>query len=153
MKTDLPESYGNSGLWTSVYFSFIFGCAGSSLLHWLFYSCGQLGLLSSCNALSLLLLLLWNMGSRGCWLLQLLHVGSEVATFRLWSRARELWSTDLVASRHVGSSYTRDLAHASCTGRQILHHWATRKAPRFWTCIFYNTIFIMCLHNSLTRKE
>ena len=28
---------------------FIFGCAGSSLLHWLFSSCGEPGLLCSCG--------------------------------------------------------------------------------------------------------
>ena len=29
---------------------------------------------------------------------------------------------------HVGSSWTRDWIHISCSGRRILHHWATRGA-------------------------
>ena len=35
----------------------------------------------------------------------------------------------LVAQHHVGSSQIRDPTHVSCTGRQILYHWATREAP------------------------
>ena len=34
----------------------------------------------------------------------------------------------LVALRHVGSSQTGDQTCVSCTGRQILYHWATREA-------------------------
>ena len=34
-----------------------------------------------------------------------------------------LWHMGLVAWRHVGSSWTRDRMHVSCTGRKILNHW------------------------------
>ena len=34
----------------------------------------------------------------------------------------------LVALWPVGSSWIRDQTHVSCTGKQILYHWATRKA-------------------------
>ena len=49
-----------------IIYVFIFGCAGSSLLHVLFFSSGHLGLLSSCSeAFSRQwLLLLQSMGSR-----------------------------------------------------------------------------------------
>ena len=33
-----------------------------------------------------------------------------------------LWHMGLVAWRHVGSSWTRDRMHVSCTGRKILNH-------------------------------
>ena len=34
--------------------------------------------------------------------------------------------------RHAGPSQTREWTHASCTGRWVLYHWATREAP--WWC-------------------
>ena len=34
------------------------------------------------------------------------------------------------ALQHEGSSWIRNQTHVPCTGRQILHHWATREAPR-----------------------
>ena len=37
----------------------------------------------------------------------------------------------LVASRHVGSSQTRDRTPVPCIGRQILNHWTTRETPLF----------------------
>ena len=40
-----------------------------------------------------------------------------------------VWHTGLVAPRHVGSSRIRDWTCVSYTGRQILHHRATRKGP------------------------
>ena len=41
---------------------------------------------------------------------------------------RAHWRTGLGAQRHVQSSWTRDRACVSCTGRWTLHHWATRGA-------------------------
>ena len=35
----------------------------------------------------------------------------------------------MVALRHVESLRIRDWTHVSCTGRQMLYHWATREAP------------------------
>jgi len=42
----------------------------------------------------------------------------------LWAQRRlKLWLSGLVASQHVGSSWTRDQRiHASCIGRWILSH-------------------------------
>ena len=70
---------------------------------------------------SLMLCRLW-----GLW-------ASLVATHGLWlsgSRAetQQLWSTDLVASRCVGSSQTRDRTHISCIDGQSLIHRATMEA-------------------------
>ena len=42
------------------------------------------------------------------------------------------WHTGLVASRHVGSSWTRNLRQVSCTGKQMaLYHWAITEALVF----------------------
>ena len=72
-------------------------------------------------------LLLWSTGSRrtgfstcGTWA-QLWLPSSRV-------QAKQLWHTGLVAQLHVGSSRTGDWIPFSCTGRQILYHWATREA-------------------------
>ena len=53
-------------------------------------------------------------------------------TQELWlagsrARAQWLWHRGLVALWHVESSWTRDWAHVSCTGRQILIHCATKE--------------------------
>ena len=41
-----------------------------------------------------------------------------------------MWRTGLVASRHVGSSSTRDGNHVPrIVGRRILNHWAIREVP------------------------
>ena len=46
------------------------------------------------------------------------------------SRAPAQWlCMSWVALQWVGSSWTRDGNHVSCIGRQLLYHWATRKAP------------------------
>ena len=46
--------------------------------------------------------------------------------------AQSLRCTGLVASRHVGSSWTRDLTRVSCIGRWILNHWTTMEAMLFF---------------------
>ena len=99
---------------------FIFGHAGSSLLCGLFSSCGKQGLLSSCGV--------WASHCSGfsccaAWahgLQQLQPPGSRAT--------QKWWHTGLAALWHVGSSWTRDQTHVSCTGRQNLHHSATREA-------------------------
>ena len=59
-------------------------------------------------------------------------VASLVAEHRLQTRRlSELWLTDLVAPRHVGSSQTRARTRVPCIGRQILNHCATREAPYY----------------------
>ena len=56
------------------------------------------------------------------WLLLLWHPGSG-------AQAQQLWCKGLAAPWHVGSSWIRDWTRVSCTGRQVLYHWATREAP------------------------
>ena len=46
-------------------------------------------------------------------------------TFSSW--AQLLGCTNLVALRHMGSSWTRGQTCVPCIGRQILTHWATRE--------------------------
>ena len=53
------------------------------------------------------------------WLLQLRSMGSTA-----W--VQQSWHTGLVASSHVGSSWTRDCTCVPCIGRWILNHWITR---------------------------
>ena len=44
------------------------------------------------------------------------------------AQAHQLWRTDLVAPRHVGSSRTRARTRVPCIGRQILNHCTTKEA-------------------------
>ena len=39
------------------------------------------------------------------------------------------YNSSCVASRLVGSSWTRDQTDILCTGRQIINHWTIREAP------------------------
>ena len=41
------------------------------------------------------------------------------------AQAQQLWSTGLVASWHVESSWTRDRTNVPCIGRQTLNQWIT----------------------------
>ena len=50
-----------------------------------------------------------------------------------------LWCMGLVATQHMESSWTRDWTHFSCTERQILYHWATRKSSLF--ILYFNRVF------------
>ena len=47
--------------------------------------------------------------------------------YGLWAQC--LWPTGLVASRHVGSSLTRDGTLVPCISRQIFNHQTTREVP------------------------
>ena len=78
---------------------FIFGSAGSSLLHGLFLQLWQVGdTLQLCAGFSLRwLLLLQSMGSRVRRLQQLHHMGSVVATLGSRAQAQQWWHTGLVA--------------------------------------------------------
>ena len=75
------------------------------------------------------------------WLLSLWSTGSRRTGFsscgtqaqQSWltgsrAQAQQLWHTGLVALRHVGSSWTRDLTRVPCIGRRILNHCTTREA-------------------------
>ena len=92
-------------------------CCGAWALHCrerALSSCGEQGLPSSCSE-------------------QASHCGG-ISCCRAQALGREGFSrcrvhTDLVASRRVGSSQTRDPARVPCPGRQILNHWTTGKVP------------------------
>ena len=93
------------------YFTFIYGCVGSSFLCEGFLQLRQVG--------------------------ATLHRGARASHYRGPShcraqapdaQAQQLWLTGLVAPWHVGSSQTRTRTRVSCIGRQILNHCATREA-------------------------
>ena len=110
---------------------FIFGCFGSSLLYAGFSLVAASRGYSSlrCAGFSLRwLLLLRSTSSRhagfsscGTWAQQLWLAGSRV-------QAQQLWRTGLVATRHVGSSWTRARICVPSIGRWIRNHCATREA-------------------------
>ena len=97
---------------------FIFGCAGSWLLHRVSLV-AELGLPSSCDhglliTRAFLTVEQWALG----------HSGFSSCSIR----AQQLWCTGSADPQHVGSSWIRDRTHVSCIGRQILYHWTTREA-------------------------
>ena len=105
-------------------------------LHWVFMATQGLSLVAVSGGYSSLRCAgfsLW-------WLLLLGSTGSKV-------QAQHLWHMGLVALQHEGSSQIRDWTHVSCIGRRILHHWATREAPRISTSnpSFASFMFRYCL--------
>ena len=105
---------------------FIFGCARSFLLHGLFSSCGERGLLlcncsvrashssgfSCCGARTL-----------GCVGFSSCRVGSAAAALRFWSTGSIVVACGLHCSvEGGGSTWIRDQSCVSCIGRQILYH-------------------------------
>ena len=108
---------------------FIFGCAGSSLLLGLFSTCGEWGLLSRCSEWDLLSSR--HAGASHCSGLSCCRAqASGLPDSR--AQAQQLWHVrGLAATWHLWSSWIKDGTHVSCTGRGILHHWATREAPMF----------------------
>ena len=82
-------------------------CTGFSLV------CGEQGLLSSCDAWASVV------AEHG-----LSNYGSQALEHRLNSCSAQ-------ALLHVGFSWTRVQTCVTCIGRQILYHWATRKALIF----------------------
>ena len=78
---------------------FFFGQVRPSLLHWLFSSCSEQGLHSSCDV----------------------QASHHSGFFRCGAGSQEL-CTCLVALQHVRSSQTGDRTRVSCIGRQILYH-------------------------------
>ena len=99
-------------------FIYLFGCAACSLLHRLFSSCGQQGLL--CVGLSVQWFPLLRAEHR-LWSLRASAVSSQALEHRL-----RVALMGLVVLQHVGSSQTRDQTHVSYIGRQILYHWAIK---------------------------
>ena len=79
---------------------------------WIFSSCSEQSLNSSCGVcVSLQWLLVAEQGLSSC-------------------------GAGLVALQHVGSSWTRDWIHVSCIGRWILYHRAMREAPMYVFFVF-----------------
>ena len=121
-------------------FSFIFCCAGSSLLcmgfslvvasRGYFSRCttAHCSGLSRCGAPAP-----GYTGFSGCssWAPQLWRPGSK-------AQAQQSWCMGLVALWHVGSSWTRDPTPISCTDRQILYR-ATRETPFSRSSCFKNS--------------
>ena len=113
----------------------ISGCARSSLLCGLSLvsESGDCCLLRS-SGFSLQWLLLpkspgcVGFSSWGKWAQQWRFPGSRAQT---WC----LWSMDLVAPQHVGSSWTRDRTNPHFPALWILYHWTTREA--LCLCFFY----------------
>ena len=53
-----------------------------------------------------------------------------------WALRHRLNGCGMFAAQKVGSSWPRDWTPVSCTGRKILHHWATREALKnFFVCL------------------
>ena len=89
-------------------------------------------------------------GTRRCWGLRCMHTQLclTLCVPRHYSppgssghgifQARMLKWVAITFSR--GSFQPRDQTHASCIGRQILYHWATRETQ---TCLFKNIRFII----------
>ena len=74
------------------------------------------------------------------------------------TQARSLWLTGIVAPWHAGSSRIRNKTQISCTGRQILYHWAPREAPTLF--LMYPSFslspflfFLMVILSHSTRKS
>ena len=106
-------------------------------LHWLFIALLGLSLIVASRVYSL-----WCTGFPLQWLLLLWSTGSRLVGFNGWStRAQRLWCMDLVALRHVTSSWTRDWTRVPCIGRQILMYCTTREVQIFiwltWPWIAY----------------
>ena len=104
---------------------FIFGCVGSSLLHAGFLQLWRAGATLHCGA--------WASHCSGFSCCRACALGARAQ--KLWlvgssPQVQQLWRMDLVAQRHVGSSWTRAQTHVPCIGRQILNHCATREALR-----------------------
>ena len=125
------------GAMHGVIYSFIFGCAGSSLLHRLLSSrtkqrvfslvapCG--GVLSSRGGVSLQGLLLWGRDSRAC-RLQWLQLGG------------------FVVPCHVESLWTRNQIYAPCLGRRILN---LLKALKF----YFILLKLFILHWNIANQQ
>ena len=101
---------------------FIFGCAGSSLLHRLFSSCDKEG--ATLVAVHRPLTMVASpVGIAQC----LVHMG-QYLFLGFIAQEQQLWCLGLVALWHVGSSQIREQTCVSFIARRILYHSATREA-------------------------
>ena len=105
-------------------------------LHWVFVVAHGFSLVEVSGGYSLL----WCVGFSLLWLLLLQRAGCRRVVFsscgsQALGHRHSNCGMSLVAPWHVGSSPTRDQTPVPCTGRRILNHCATRKAPS--TFFFY----------------
>ena len=99
----------------NLFYLFIFGYTGCSLLCTGFFYLQQVGATLCCHAQASL-----------C---------NDFSCCRAWALVWMgfiNWHTDLVALRHVRSSQTRDQSCVPCIDRQILNHWTIKKV--LWEC-------------------
>ena len=113
----------------NIYFLFIFGCAGSSLLCGLLSSCSEQDLLSSCRvqASHCRWLLIAEHGLWSTWTSVVVGHGPGSCHSQALEHRLDSCGSGLRAP-HVGSSQIRDWTHVSWVGQQILYHRATREA-------------------------
>ena len=105
---------------------FIFDCVGSSLLHGLFSSCGEQGLIFIAVG-RLLIAVAFLVAEHGIYSLW----ASAVAVCRLQNADSIVVVHGLRCSKEcVGSFWTRDRTCVSSIGRWIFYPWATREAPK-----------------------
>ena len=98
-------------------FNFLFlAIMGLQLLLELFSSCGAE--VPHCSGFS------WC----GAWALG--HTGFSRCSFRAPESRLNSSGIDSIAPCHVGSSQIRDRTCVSCICRWVLHHWASREAPK-----------------------
>ena len=106
-----------------IYLFIIFGCVGSSFL------CEGFPQLRRAGAAL-------HRGARASHYRGLSCCGAQAPD----SQAQQLWLTDSVSPRHVGSSQTRARTRVPCIGRRILNHCTTREA--LWVCFYWLMGFI-----------
>ena len=134
---------GSSWLVLYIILFIYFWLCESLLLHGPFSSCGEWRLHSSWGAwTSLCGGFLLHSRALGLWGFTSCDTGSGVTRLGLWgtgSIAVEQW---LSCPQAVGSCRVRDWTHVPCTGRWILHHWATRETPNW--LILNGLVFRKC---------
>ena len=105
----------------NLFYLFIFGCVGSSLLRTGFLQLQRVGTTLCCGVRAS------HCGGFSCCMQS---TGSRHMGFSsCGTRAQQLWRMGLVALWHVGSSWTRAQTHVPCIGRRILNHCTSREAP------------------------
>ena len=104
----------------SIFFKclFIYGCAGSSLLHGILSSCGAQA--SHCSGFSC------------CWAWALGHTGAVVVAPSFWNTCSAVVACKLSCPTVCGIFSDQGRTHVSCIGRRILYHWATGEAPHWF---------------------
>ena len=106
----------------NLFYLFIFGCVGSSLLCTGFLQLRRKGATLRCGARAS------HCGGFFCCGARALVVWASIVVAH---GLQQLWCMGLVAPQHVGSSRTRAPTRVPCIGRRILNHCATSEVPQF----------------------